>query len=337
MAELESKYPTMLDIANATDPDGKIAGVVEILHEVSSVIEDMVYVEGNLDTGHKTTIRTGIPIPAFRKMYGFTQPTKGTVASIIDTTGMIEDYAEVDAALVDLADKKAAYRLQEDRAHIEGIAQLLTDTIWYGSENTTPESFTGFTPRYNDLAATNSRNIINAGGVGADNGSIWLIGWGKNSVHGILLKGSKAGTQMNDKGQETKQNPDGSGGMMEVYRTHYKVASGLCVRDWRYAVRICNIDKSLLSLVYTAGAFATGANLPELMFQATELLENVSNVKASFYMSRTMRTVFRQQCAVAVQNSTLTIEDVGGKKLMHFDGIPVKISDALSADETLVS
>jgi hypothetical protein len=336
MAALNTKRPTLLDLANRTDPDGSIATVVEILNEVSEILDDMTWVEGNLPTGHKTSQRTGIPTPTWRKLYGGVQPTKSTVVQITDTTGMLEAYAEVDKALADLNGNTAEFRLSEDRPHIEGIHQELADTLFYGNESTEPEAFTGLAPRFNDLSAENADNIIDASGTGTDNGSIWLVVWGENTCHGIVPKGSTAGLQMEDKGQVTIENIDGNGGRMEAYRSHYRFDAGLTVRDWRYVVRICNIDKSLLSTVYTAGAFSSGANLPELMFQAMERIPNMNAGNAAFYMSRDMRTFVRQQTAASVQGSTLEVKDVGGKKVTTFQEIPLRRVDALAADEARV-
>jgi hypothetical protein len=336
MATNSTKHPTLLDLANRTDPNGNIAAIVDILNENSGILDDMVWVEGNLPTGHKTTIRSGLPTPTWRKLYGGVQPTKSRTTQITDTTGMLEAYAEVDKALADLNGNTAEFRLSEEKPHIEGMHQEMTETLFYGNETTEPEAFTGFAPRFNSLSAENADNIIDAGGTGSDNASIWLVGWSEETCHGIVPKGSTAGLKQEDKGQVTIENADGNGGRMEAYRTWYRWDAGLCVRDWRYVVRICNIDKSLLSVIFNAGTFATGAHLPNLMFQAMELIPNLSMVRPVFYASRDIITTIRQQTAAATQGSTLTTEMVGGKLVQSFHGIPITRVDALAGDETRV-
>jgi hypothetical protein len=337
MAALSVTNPTLLDLAKRTDPDGKIAAVAEILNETNEVLADMSFVEGNLPTGHRTTVRTGVPAPTWRKLYGGVQPTKSTTAQVTDNTGMLEAYAEVDKALADLNGNTAAFRLSEDRAFIEGMNQEVADTLFYGNEGTEPEAFTGLSPRYNSLSAANAENIIAGGGAGTDNASIWLIVWGPNSVHGIIPKGSKAGLQVNDKGQVTIEDVDGSGGRMEAYRTHYRWDVGLTLRDWRFAVRIPNIDKSLLSTTYTAGAFSSGADLSDLIFQAVTQIPNMSAGRPALYMSRNTLSFLRRQVSAKTQGSTLTAENVGGQMVERFMGIPLRRVDALAADEALVS
>jgi hypothetical protein len=337
MATLATTNPTLLDLAQRTDPDGSISAIVEILNETNEILADMSWLEGNMTDGHRTTVRTGLPTPTWRKLYGGVQPTKSTSAPIKDTTGMLEAYAEVDQVLADLNGNTVEFRASEDRPHIEGMNQEISDTLFLGNEATEPEAFTGFAPRFNSLSAENADNIIDAGGTGSDNTSIWLVVWGPQTCHGIVPKGSRAGLQFEDKGQVTIEDVDGAGGRMEAYRSHYRWFAGLTVRDWRYVVRICNIDKSLLTRVYTAGTFSTGANLPDLMVQALETVPSLNMGRPAFYMSRDTRTWLRRQLTASVQNSTLTIENVGGRRTVMFDEVPVRRVDSLAADEARVT
>jgi len=331
MAALDNQFPTLLDVTNAMDPDGSISMVAEILNETNEILDDMVWIEGNLPTGHVTTARGGIPLGTWRKLYGGVKGNKSTRVRVTDTCGMLETYAKIDKALADLNGNAAAFRASEDRAFIEGMSQVMADTIFTGDTGLHPERFLGLNARFNSLTAENKDNIVVGGGTGTDNASIWLVGWGPNTVHGIYPKGSKAGLQVRDLGEDTAA-ADDSSGEYQIYRTHYKWDCGMSVRDWRYIVRIPNIDRS--ALTFNA---ATGANLPNLMFEATERVPSLQGVKFAFYMDRTIRTKLRQQVASAVTASTLTTDMVGGKRIMAFDEIPVRRTDALFGDEALVS
>ena len=68
MSALAASHPTLLDLAKRLDPDGKIDVIAEILTQENPILEDMNFVEGNLPTGHRTTIRTGLPTPTWRKL-----------------------------------------------------------------------------------------------------------------------------------------------------------------------------------------------------------------------------------------------------------------------------
>ena len=329
MPLLDVKNPTLLDVSRRLDPNGNIDTIVEILNQTNDILTDMVWKEGNLPTGHKTTIRTGLPSPTWRKLHGGVQPTKSTTAQVTDTCGMLEAYAEIDKALADLNGNTAAFRLSEDQAHIEGMSQTMATTLFYGNEGTQPEAFTGLAPRFNSLGAANGENIIDGGGTGSDNTSIWLCVWGDQTGHGIYPKGSKAGLDHRDLGEDTVQAEDGSG-EMQILRTHFKWDCGLTVRDWRNAVRIANI-KSL-----TKDA-ATGPDLIDLMTDAIERLPNLNNGgRTAFYMNRTARSFLRRQMRNA-KNVNLTLETVAGKKVLYFDEVPVRRVDALGFIETAIA
>ena len=335
MVTLTKKNPTLLDFSNATDPTGKIDAVVEILAETNEILMDMSWVEGNLPTGMLTTIRTGLPEPTWRALYGGVQPTKSTRAQITDLTGMLEAYSEVDVALADLSSNKQAFRLQEDSAHIEGMSQEMADTLFYGNQDTEPRAFTGLAPRFNSLTAENGDNIIDAAGTGTDNRSIWLAVWGSDTIHGIIPKGSTAGLKIEDLGEQMIQDAsDGNNtGRMQAYVSHYRWDAGLSLRDWRYVVRIANIDFSDL----TFDASGSSANLPNLMFEAMDLIPNLSKGRPAFYMARGVKTILRQQMSSLRDQSTMRQEEVGGVRIDAFQGIPVRRCDALSADESQIT
>jgi hypothetical protein len=331
MSLLATTNPTLVDLAKRLDPDGKVALIAEMLNQTNEILLDMPWIEANGPTSHRTTVRTGIPAPTWRKIYQGVQPVKSATAQVTEGMGMLEAYGEVDKALADLNGNTAEFRLSEDKAIIEGISQEVAKTIMYGNEGTKPESFTGLAPRLGKkTGSASSDNVIDAGGSSTGCTSIWLVGWGENSVHGIYPKGSKAGLSIEDKGQVTLETaPDGSAGRMEAYRTHYRWDCGLSVRDWRYVVRIANIKISSL----TKDA-ATGADLLDLIAQATELLPNGS--RPAFYCSRSIKSWIRRQQKNS-KNVLITMDQVAGQPVTMIDGIPVRRVDAISNNETAIS
>jgi hypothetical protein len=334
MSALSVLNPTLLDLAKLTDPNGQPAMVVEILNQHSPMLMHMSFQQGNLPTGHRHTIRTGLPEPTWRKLYGGVMPSKSTTAQVTDNCGMLEAYAEVDAALLGMAANPAAFRLSEDRAHIEGMGQAMQRTIIYGNEGSQPEAFTGLAPRYNSLSAANSYNIIDGGGTGDDNASIYLIIWGDSTCFGIVPRGSTAGIKVTDKGIVTVEDvSNGSNaGRAEMARTHYRWDAGLSLRNWQGVVRICNIDRSALS-----ATIATGADLSDLMFEATErLMEVPGGHRVGWYMDRSILTMLRKQVSHKTKESTLDWTDVGGKKIQAFQDFPIFRTDAMKVDEARV-
>ena len=330
MATLSTTNPTLADVAKRQDPDGKIDTIVELLAETNEVLDDMTFLEGNLPTGHRTTVRSGLPSSTWRKLNYGVQPSKSTTVQITDTAGMLEAYAEVDKALADLNGNTASFRLSEDRAFLESMNQTMASTLFYGDTGTDPEKFMGLAPRYSSLSAESGDNIIVGGGSGSDNTSIWLVCWGPNTCHGIYPKGSQAGLKHQDLGEVTLE--DAASGKYQGYRTHYKWDIGMSLRDWRYVVRIPNIDVSEL----TKDASGSSAELVDLMVQAVEKLPNVNLGRCVFYGNRTISSILRRQIT-NTSNVRLSMDEVAGKRVMSFDGIPFRRNDAILNTEAAVS
>ena len=330
MATLSSTNPTLADVAARLGADGKIdPNIVEMLNETNEILDDMTVIEANSFTEHKTTVRSGLPAGTWRKLNYGVQPEKSKVVPIKDTMGMLETYAEVDKALADLNGNSAAWRLSEDRAFLEGINQTMASTLFYGDSSLDPEKFTGLAPRYNSLSAENAINIIDAGGTGSDNASIWIVVWGPNTAHAIYPKGSPAGINARDLGEDTII--DAAGGRYQGYRTHYKWDMGFTLRDWRYVVRIANIDVSELTKNASAGA-----DLIDKITEGLEVIPNLGMGRPVIYMPRKIRSFLRRQITNKVAASTLTMEEVGGKKVVAFDGVPCRRTDALLLTEARV-
>lgn len=317
---------TLADWGKRVDPNGKVDKIIELLGQTNPILQDMPFVEGNLPTGHRTTIRTGLPAATWRLLnYGVPQG-KSTTAQVTDTVGMLETYAEVDKSLADLNGNTAEFRLSEDRAFIEGMNQQMAQTLFYGDTSVNPQQFMGLSSRYSSKSAGNGQNIIDAGGTGTDNTSIWLVVWGENTVHGIFPKGQKAGLQHKDLGEQTLI--DANGGKYQGYRTHYKWDNGLALRDWRYVVRIANIDVSDLS-------GGSAANIVKLMVAALHRIPNRGMGKPVFYMNRTIAQALDLQ-SLDKASLALSVKETEGEFWITFRGIPIRETDAILETESRV-
>jgi hypothetical protein len=339
MATLSVVNPTLLDWAKTRDPDGKTADIVEMLAQTNSALDDMVMKEGNLPTGHQTTIRTGLPTAYYRSINAGTPASKATTAQVVENAAMLESRSHVDVKLAKLEDDVSAYRLQEARAHMEGMSQTQATTLFYGAASS-PEEYVGFSNRYANLTAdANSDNVIDAGGASTDNCSVWLIGWGDNTIHGIFPKGSVAGLEHRDLGEDDVQ--DASGNDYRAYKDLFCWDNGLVVADWRYGVRICNIDVS--DLVAQTGSQASTAStaIIKLMARAIDHLPSLTNVKPCFYVNRTVASHLRI-AALDKSASAVTIEpsiNQFGKDIhqLMFLGVPVRLVDVLTNAEAEIT
>ncbi len=329
--------PTYLDIASRLGPDHKVAAIIEMLAQTNDILQDMTIVEGNLETGHRSVIRTGLPSATWRLLNYGVVPSKSRTAMVTDSCGMLEAYAEVDKALADLNGNTAAFRLSEDQAFLEAMNQNMASTLFYGNTLVYPERFLGLAPRYSAYSATKTNigyNIVpyrdESAGSGSDIYDAFLVVWGPNTIFGTYPKGSVAGFQHQDLGEVTLG--DSTLGYYQGYRTHYKWDLGLVVKDWRYAVRLCNIDLSDLAAETTTSA------LLDAMDKCYYKIPSFGMGRAAWYMPAEIMPYLQKQAAYRA-SASLTLDYPTGKPVVRHLGIPIRRCDALvaSSDEVTIS
>lgn len=332
MATLGTTLPTMADLAKRMDPDGMMAAIVELLAKQNEILDDIPWMEGNLPTGHRTTLRTALPTVGYRRFNEGVAASKSATMQIEESCAMMEAYSEVDAELLKLYGNQAgAFRASEDTSFMEAFNQQYATDLFTANATLNPEKFNGFATRVNDVnygetsSGAKDGAVIEGGGTGTDNTSMWLVGWGPDTVHGIYPKGMQAGFQMKDLGEDTKV--DTNGRMFQVLRTHFMWKVGVCVRDWRYLLRIANIDVSNLL------AHSSNADLFRLAGRAVDRIPNKAKGRFAWYCNRLVHSILREQALTKAQYM-ITLEQVEGRPVMFLYGYPVRIVDALGIAES---
>jgi len=340
MGALTATHVTLLDWARRLDSDGKIAAVIEVLNHYNEVLDDISFVEGNLPTGHKVSIRASLPTPSWRLLNAGVVRTKSTTNQLTEVCGMLEAYSEIDKDLAMLNGNTAEFRFTEDLAHIEAMNQAFVTAFIYGDTSVNAEQFVGLAPRYYSLTSTVTTygNIVDAGGTSTDNTSIWLVGWSPTTIMGIFPKGSKAGLQVTDLGEQTVL--DANSNPFQAYRTHFQWKVGIAVKDWRYVVRICNIDISDLE---TAGDTSdTSANLLKYMSQAMDKLPPNGTVRPIFYCNNRVRAMIRIKF-LNKSNTLISLDELQGpvsglkRPTLTFMGIPIRRIDEIAVNEARIT
>lgn len=325
MATLAPTALTLVDLAKRSDPNGNTADIAEVLRKMDPILDDILFVEGNLPTGHKTTIRTGLPTPTWRLLNYGVQPSKSRTAQVEDHCGMLEAYSQVDVDLAKLNGNSQAFLFSEELAFIQAMNNEFASTLFFGNTATDPEKFMGLWPRYNSTSTDSTQSGYNvlldeADDTGTDYMSIWLVCWGPQTVHGIVPKGSTAGLQRNYMGVDRVT--DAAGGFYQAHISHYKWDVGLTVRDWRYVVHGANLSYGDITVD------TSGTNLADFMIRMIERLPDTAMGQPVFYMHKYLRTLLRRQMLTKT-NLNLTWETIAGRKVLAFDGIPVRACDSL--------
>lgn len=332
MAIINDMNLSLADWLQRNDPDGNPAKIVEVLKNTNPILEDAVTMEGNTPTGHKTTVRVGLPAVAWRMLNYGVPKSKSATVPVNDEAGILEAYSEIDVDLAMLNGNTAAFRFSEDVAFLAAMNDEMASTMFYGNPATDPKKFLGLSTRYGAISgATNARNVIDGGGVGSDNTSIWILTWGESTLHTFFPKGSKSGLQHKDLGEETVS--DGAGGYYQALRSHFQWKIGLSLRDWRYSARIANIDVSDLAAAGNSGY--TGPNLINLLIKASNAIQAMGAGKTVIYANRTVITAL-DLLATNNSNNFFRIGEWGGQEVTMFRRLPIRMTDAILNTESRV-
>lgn len=337
-------YPSILEIARGSG-NASISTIIEVLNETNEALQDIPWIACNSGQTHITTIRTGLPTPTWRMLNMGVPRTGSTRAQIKANCGMLEAYSEIDAKEIELAKKgangqegAANFIAQENTAMLEGFGQEVSRVMFYGdaSKIAEPVGLCHYYSKCENPGVTphteSAFNCINGGGSGSDNTSVWFITWGPTAIHGIYPAATVAGFKEESLGYHTAQ--DSLGNQYQIYRTHYQWDCGFCVRDWRAAVRIANLDMSNLA------SGSSAADLLSLFNKAYYKLKyrgysGQAAGRTVIYCRPEILEYLDQQTR-AQNRIFLTYADVQGKPVLNYRGIPIRVQQSLLATEDQV-
>ena len=332
MATLGASFVDLIDIYKQQDGRGQFVPIIEILSQLTPMLDDALAVECNKGTTHLHTVNSGLPTVTWGKLYQGTPNSKSGKAQVEDTTGYVEGLSTIDDRLLKLSTNEGAVRLAEAMSYFEAMSQEVQTKLIYGNSASDPEEFMGLAPRFNDKSAANGGQIVDAGGVGSDNTSIWFVTYGDNQCQLLYPKGTQAGVQREDMGKQRVL--DGNGNAYYAMEEKFTWHVGLAVKDWRYVSRIANVDVSDM----TAGT----VKLYDFMRKAYWRLQNrrVAGGKMAIYCNR---DVMEALDALATNSGStdsfvrLTHTEIEGKEVVTYRGIPIRETDAILNTESQVT
>ena len=116
------QYLSLIDLARRTDPDGESADIAELLSEANEIYDDLVWKEGNTNTGHVYTIRTSIPKGWWRFINQGVPGSKSTTAQGRTNCGDLQMNSTIDLRLIEMAGNRNQFRYEEDNSVLEGAS-----------------------------------------------------------------------------------------------------------------------------------------------------------------------------------------------------------------------
>jgi hypothetical protein len=326
MAAVGAGNPTLLDVIKRTNPDGMIADVVEALAQRNPILMDATVMEGNLPTGHRHTIRTGLPSVGWRQLNDGIVASKSKTIQVDEACGLLEGRSVVDCELARLNGNEASFRASEDMSFVQSMNNTAAEAIFHASTAATPEKIHGLTPRFNNyVSGGNKTNIVPCDTATGNQYSMWFVTWSPETCFLMYPKGMKGGLEHIDMGREYE---DGTTGKFLAWRSHWIWRLGLSVRDWRYVVRVCNIDPDV------SGGATT--SMITAMVKAHNRLHDLNTGRLVIYAARGIVELLDLQI-MQKANVWFGTTDWHGHKVSSFRGIPIIPCDALATAETAVA
>ncbi len=344
MATITPGVFTYTEWALRHDPSGKLSMLVNLLSQENGIMPDMMSVECQSGNAFEFTQVVSLPTPGTRSYNQGINPTIAGVAKQIQTCSEYTDLIVLDRSLAALGGTMAELRAQETMLHTQGFSQKVAYDLFYANNSTNPTTPTGFANIYNTVLAATSQianNVIDCGGTGSTNASLWLISWGPKQIHTIFPNGLPTGLQMIDRGLQNTY--DASGKVFLAWQHWLQWNWGLAIHDWRYCVRAANIDVTLFGSNTSADIISI---LTAMCYKPPVMPAGMAPVQTSddpmtvmgrsaFYCNR---TIFLQLDLMAQNkaNSLLTIDQWAGKPTPAFRGTPIRCVDALVNTESRV-
>jgi hypothetical protein len=295
-------------------------------------------VPANSGDVHKTTQRVALPSVSSRRINRGTVPSNATNKQITATCEIMESLGQLDEEFLNRFADPAAARITENVAHMEAMNNEMATRLFYGDSEANPDQFTGLSKYYSSTTGETSNNIILGGSASGqtDNTSLWLIIWSELTCHGFFPMNSNAGIYHEDKGKERVSDGRTPEGFYYAFVDQFKWRLGLALRDYRYVVRIPNIDVSLLS---TAGDLSdSSANLMKLMIQAMNRVPSLQTGRAAFYCNKEVKTALDIKALDKVSNGALTTREIeNGQFITAFYGVPIRRCDNILNTETRIA
>lgn len=342
-------YLSIVDVTNRLDPDLSVAPIAEMLSQCNEFIDDVPWQAGNEVGGHEFTLRTSIPTGYWRQLGQGTPFSKSTTVKARVSMGELVGWSQIDQTTAEASGDVAAFRETEDVAFLEGMSQTLIQTFIYGNSTTNPASFMGLAPFYNTVnqnTAMNAAAVIDGGGTGNSNTSIWGVGWGPRQMFAVYPRGSKFGLAMENFDLRWPAF-DSIGNPYTAYTAKFRVTCGLVPMDWRYAFRIANIDTTTAGLAgpNALDIFATLAQAVMLFPTAPRELSGItksdapndsaSGVRFVIYVNRTIRHWMDVQ-AIRNRQVLLTPDQYAGRPVDRFRGTRIAVVDQIINSEARV-
>lgn len=341
-------YSTFADIVtnySSTDAGATFVNPARVLDRMTPLVKMLPMKPSNNIMSNIATRTDSLPVASTRRWNEGVKATTSKNTPLNDPIAMFEDYSEVDKALWKIQNNPNAWRADQDMNHVEGLFQLMESMLFYGSLATNPGAFNGLATRFNNLESLPNGdsswvpNVWNGGASSGNATSLWMIEFNSESAYGIYPPNTRAGLEVEDLGEVTKELASGTGAvgqnyLLQVLRTHLQWWMGMQVQDERCVQRIANINPAALSannfdeniLIQAKNWLPRAGEAPGTCIFVNRALKTQIDIRA---VSQKINTYFTPP-----SNGTM---DVFGKAVTQFQGIPIYVAEKILSTETILT
>ena len=341
MATIGTRYMTFRDLHAGRTPNGFVdRDVVDMVTQENPVLKDILWKQCNKGREDIVTIRSGLPEAVVRAYYEGWTGTKSSKRQVTNACCRVTTGIEFDFDLYSQDKDKAAFLTDEQKAHSAVLGDKVASLLFYGDTQGDPKGINGFAKTFGQYGATSGGSMVTDDKVAAFyclNGgdaagtqarrSVFLVGWGANSAHGIYPEGTSAGIEIKPLQHQMVRQADGSNLDMGLQEMNWY--AGLNIRDFRFCGRIANIN------IATDPGSNGATDITKLVRKLVTRAKS-TGVTQRLYMARLVFEAIAEQFEKKTQGNAVKYADLEQKKDATLMGIPVAFCDCMNGDEAAV-
>lgn len=310
---------TLGTVLDSYDPEGKLHHLIDVFKDKRPILEEGHWIKANDKTSHEYLRVASRPTGAFIRINeGYTAEGVGQVP-VKTQLASIGSRCDLDKRLAKRQPSPSAWRQQRNVIHVRGMIANFNTKWWTGSATTSEKEVDGLLTAYNTLAQ--SDNVENLSG-STSLYPVVILKWGEDGVFGLYPAGEEPAFTEDDRGEVELS--DGTN-PFPGYRSYFNFSYGWGLGDEANFQRLVNVD-------YTA--IKSSATFEEALIKRINYLKDPSN--AVIYVGRQIMTGIQQRLN-AKTNLYFTVENVWGRMMPTFMGLPIVRDDSLSTAESVVS
>lgn len=328
---------TMADIHNEY-PRGTLKDMTYSLAARSPLFGRLPMRASNKTTSHVTEFQVTEPTISVLKVGEGISASVGQTEQVEDDMSMLGSLAVTPLKLLELNDDPNEIRSAQIKMRTEALRKTAESLLWYGNPADDQAEFLGLLMR--EAYSSLGEHVLSAGG-STNQSSIILMDISPEALFMIFPRNCRGGVYHKDWGEQLVQTDTNVGGAkLPALVDQVELDLGLVVKDPRQIVRLANVDHA--EMAGLSGAQMSTDYATNVLFQMGRMQAHIFAPymgQPAYFMARNVAQEFSFMAQERTLSNAFTFEQVGGKgpKQLHYNGIPIFISDGLIYDEGVIT